>query len=59
MAEVGDHKGIYAKYPGLDHSNGHRGTARAIAGAKKFVRTRTRRYEDRELAKIIKEKDEI
>lgn len=53
FAEVGDGKAIYPKYPGLEHSNGRRGDARAIRGMKKFVRTRRRRAEDAALNKIL------
>jgi hypothetical protein len=53
--EVGDPHWVAAKYPGLDHSQGHRGAAHAVKGAKKFVRSRTRAREDRELQKIAKE----
>lgn len=55
IVEVGEPKGIYAKYPGMDHANGHRGTARAIAGAKKFVRSRLRSNENNNLRTIVRE----
>lgn len=58
LSAVGDPKWVCCKHPGLDHANGHRGTARAIAGAKKFVRTRLRRQEDRELNKIVRQEDD-
>ena len=52
--EVGDPIWVGAKWPGLDHSQGHRGAAHAVKGAKKFVRSRTRAKEDRELQKMIR-----
>lgn len=53
--EVGDSKLIGADWIGWDHSNGHRGTARAKAGAKKFIRTRLRFNENNNLRKIIRD----
>lgn len=35
-------KGVYSKYLGWEFTKGHRGASRAIAGAKKFIRSRTR-----------------
>jgi hypothetical protein len=55
FAEVGDGKAIYPKHPGLEHSNGRRGDARALRGMKKFVRTRRRRAEDAALNKILED----
>jgi hypothetical protein len=39
-------------YIGNDFSNGHRGMARAVAGAKKFVRTRIRFHENAATKKL-------
>ncbi len=55
FAEVGDRKAICPKHPGLEHSNGRRGDARALRGMKKFVRSRRRRAEENALAKIVSE----
>lgn len=49
-------KGVGA-HIGNDFTNGHRGMARAVAGAKKFVRSRIRRAEKDALNKTIKEND--
>lgn len=38
---------------GNDFSNGHRGMARAVKGAKKFVRTRTRFHENAATKKLV------
>lgn len=38
---------------GNDFSNGHRGMAKAVAGAKKYVRTRTRFHENAETRKLM------
>lgn len=46
---------------GNDYTNGHRGMAKAVRGAKKFVRTRFRFYENaatRKLANEIGEENE-
>lgn len=40
---------------GNDFTNGHRGMAKAVAGAKKFVRTRIRFAENQQLRKDMKE----
>ena len=40
---------------GNDFSNGHRGMARAVAGAKKYVRSRTRFHEKAAVQKIMRE----
>ena len=40
---------------GNDFSNGHRGMARAVAGAKKYVRSRTRFHEKTAVQKIMRE----
>lgn len=40
---------------GNDFSNGHRGMAKAVKGAKKFVRTRTRFHENAMTQKMMKE----
>ncbi len=42
---------------GGDNSNGHRGYAKAKAGAKKFVRSRTRAKENQQLNKIVREEN--
>ena len=52
--EIGELKWIAGKHPGFDHSNGHRGKARAIRGEKKFVRTRRRFHENAEMWKEAK-----
>jgi len=38
-----------------DFINGHRGMARAVKGAKKFVRTRTRFHDNAETLRLAKE----
>ena len=48
ITKVGKIRNIGADFPGYDHSNGHRGTAKAIRGAKKYVRTRIRFHENQE-----------
>ena len=40
---------------GNDFSNGHRGMANAVRGAKKYVRTRIRFHENSETRKLMKE----
>lgn len=40
---------------GNDFSNGHRGMAKAVRGAKKYVRTRTRFHANAETQRIAKE----
>jgi hypothetical protein len=40
---------------GSDHSNGHRGQAKAARGAKKFVRTRIRFHENAATRKLVLE----
>jgi hypothetical protein len=51
--EVGDKtKRISPERPYLDPANGHRGRARGIAGAKKYMRTRLRFHENQETQKI-------
>lgn len=42
---------------GCEHSNGHRGQARAVRGAKKFVRTRIRFHENAATRKLALETD--
>lgn len=44
-------------YVGHEFSNGRRGMAKAVRGAKKFVRSRTRFHENAMLKKIIKQQD--
>jgi len=53
LVEIGHSKLMGAKSSGYDHANGHRGTARAKAGAKKFCRTRLRFNENHNLRKVI------
>ena len=43
---------------GNDFSNGHRGMARAVKGAKKFVRTRIRFHENAAVRNIVNNLDE-
>jgi hypothetical protein len=43
---------------GNDFSNGHRGMAKAVRGAKKFVRTRFRFYENQAVRKLMSRIDE-
>lgn len=43
---------------GNDFTNGHRGMAKAVKGAKKYVRTRTRFHEKAATQKMLKEWDE-
>lgn len=50
---VGEPKVVAAKYCGVDHSNGTRGMARALKGAKKFVNSRVRAHENNQLRKMI------
>lgn len=40
---------------GNDFTNGHRGMARAVKGAKKYVRSRTRFHENNATRKLMKE----
>lgn len=40
---------------GNDFANGHRGMARAVSGAKKFVRTRTRFHENAATRRLAEE----
>lgn len=48
---------VTPKHPGFDFSNGHRGKAKAKAGAKKFVRSRSRFHENAATKKLAKQAD--
>lgn len=57
--DVGELSGVHVGASiGNDFTNGHRGRAKAIRGAKKFVRTRIRFHENAETKKLAQEIDE-
>lgn len=44
---------------GNDYSNGHRGMAKAVKGAKKFVRTRLRFHEKAATQRMVKNMEDV
>lgn len=60
VSDVGPLSGVsVSAVSGREHSNGHRGQAKAARGAKKFVRTRIRFHENAATRRLAQEAQEI